>query len=184
MGKICVVSRVIQIIFTLMLILTPIAYMLFWTDFGITNIYSPLGWNISNVPASMWAKLLDGDIPQYTRFVSCIISLIPIATFMFLYYYLMRLFTLYSHGEIFTHRTVRYIRNCGITLLLWQILHPLYQILLTFTLSINNEPGQRFIAVTFSTAQARDLVTALVIIVISWIMQRGCELEDEVKLTV
>lgn len=188
MGKIRFVSHVIQYIFWIMLIATPIAYFLFWTnfwaDFGIGNFFEQLGWNMSNVPQPAWIELINGNVPPYTRFVCLIISLIPIATFMFLYYYLMRLFTLYGRGEIFTQKTVGYIRNCGITLLLWQILHPLYQILLTFTLSINNEPGQRFIAVTFSTAQARDLVTALVIIVVSWIMQRGCDLEDEVRLTV
>ena len=185
MGKIRFVSRIIQIIFALLFILTPVAYVLFWTSFGIEHVYSVFHWNIANIPEVMWVKLVTGDIPPYTRFVAFIISLIPIATFMFLYYYLFRLFGCYGHGDIFTSKTVRFIRNCGITLLLWQILNPLYQILMTYSLSVINGPGHRFIAVSlFGTPQARDLVTAIVIIVISWIMQRGSDLEDEVRLTV
>ncbi len=172
-----------QIIFLLMLICTPIAYLLFWSTEG-NLVFVQLNWNMSNIPAAMWDKMVQGQIPLDTRVVAFIISLIPIITFMFLYYYLTRLFGAYGRGEIFTQKTVRYIRNCGITLLLWQLLYPLYQILLTFTLSINNLPGQRFIAVSLSTAQARDLVTAMVIILVSWIMQRGVNLEEEARLTV
>lgn len=183
MNKIKIVSRIMQIIFLLMLVLTPIAYLLFWSTEG-NQVFVQLNWNMSNIPESIWDKMIQGQIPLDTRIVAFIISLVPIFTFMFLYYYLTRLFGAYGRGEIFTPQTVIYIRNCGITLLLWQILHPLYQILLTFTLSINNAPGQRFIAASFSTAQARDLVTAIVIILVSWVMQRAVNLEEELKLTV
>lgn len=183
MNKIKIVSRIMQIIFLLMLILTPIAYILFWSTEG-NQVFAQLNWNMSNIPASMWEKMTQGEIPQDTRIVAFIISLIPIFTFMFLYFYLTKLFGAYGRGEIFTEQTVKYIRNCGVTLLLWQFLYPLYQILLTFTLSINNLPGQRFIAVSISTAQARDLVISIVIILISWIMQRAVSLEEEARLTV
>ena len=183
MNKIKIVSRIMQILFLCFLILTPIAYILFWSSEG-NQFFAQLNWNMSDMPAGMWDRMVQGQMPADTRLVAFIISLIPIITFMFLYYYLTRLFGAYAKGDIFTRRTVRYIRNCGLTLLIWQILFPLYQILLSFTLSINNQPGQRFIAVTISSTQARDLITAIVIILISWIMRRAVMLEEEIRLTV
>lgn len=183
MSKIQILSRVIQVIFILMFIATPILYILYWAVFG-TEIFVQLDWNMANIPPDSWTSLVNGSLPTPIRFVAFIISLIPIITFMYLYYFLMRLFGLYGRNIIFSMENVTYIRRVGITLLLWQILHPLYQVLLTFTLSINNEPGHRYISATFSTAQARDLIIAVMIIVISWIMKRGVELETEYQLTV
>lgn len=182
-SKIQIMSRVIQILFLLMLIFSPLLYLLYSTPIG-TKIFALFGWSMSVVTQENWVSLINPNSHDFMRFAPFIISWIPIITFMFLYFYLARLFGLYAKNIIFSMDNVRYIRNCGITLLLWQIIHPIYQILISYALSYNNLPGHRYIHVSFGTSEASDLVIAIVIIVISWIMRRGVELENEHQLTV
>lgn len=118
------------------------------------------------------------------RLAGFCVSLIPLVFFIFKSYYLVRLFHLYQKGIIFSLGNVRYIRNIGVVMLLWEIANPFYQVLVTFILTSQNPPGHRFVTFSINNVDVTTTTTAVIIIVVSWIMYRGVELEKEQQYTV
>lgn len=103
---------------------------------------------------------------------------------MLILYFLIALFKLYEKGEIFAQRSVNYLKNIGYTLLIGQIANVLYDLIMSFALTFNNPPGQRYSAFTFGTGNVYVIFIALMVILISWIMSEGCKLQEEQKYTV
>ena len=96
----------------------------------------------------------------------------------------MRLFNLYQKGTIFAIDNVRYIRNIGIVMLLWEIVSPFYQVLVTFILTSQNPPGHHFVTFSINSIDISTTIIAVIIIVVSWIMREGVELQQEQQYTV
>jgi hypothetical protein len=103
---------------------------------------------------------------------------------LFILSMLIKLFSLYAKGEIFSLNNVRYIKNIGYALLIGQIVHPIYQGLMGLVLTWHNPPGHRFASVTFDQVNLGILLVALLVILISWIMAEGCKLQEEQKLVI
>lgn len=103
---------------------------------------------------------------------------------MITFYFLIKLFQLYERTEIFTLRNVTYIRNIGYAMLVKQLLNPVYQGLITGALTFNNPHGYRYATIGFGSTDLIAIVTALIIILVSWIMAEGCKLNDEQKYIV
>ena len=103
---------------------------------------------------------------------------------LYILYSLIKLFGLYSKGEIFSVNNVRYIRNIGYALLFTQIVNPLYQVLMGAVLTLHNPPGHRFLSITLDQTNLGIILIALIVILISWIMAEGCKLREEQQLTI
>jgi len=106
---------------------------------------------------------------------------------MFVLYFLIKLFRQYEKGEIFLIENVRYIRNIGYTLLIGQLLNPIYDGLISADLTWGNhyvQKGMRIASVTFDNTNITVLLTSLFIILISWIMAEGYQLRAEQQLTI
>jgi len=88
-------------------------------------------------------------------------------------------------NEIFTMRHVKYIRNIGYALLAGQLLvQPFYQFAMGLVLTLNNPPHHRFAAISFDQTNIGILLTAFLVVLISWIISEGCKLREEQQLTI
>lgn len=118
------------------------------------------------------------------KIIGCLVSAIPMAVNMFIVYSLIKLFHLYEKGKIFTIKHVKYIRNIGCALLVGQIIQPFYQFAMGLVLTLNNPPHYRYASISLDQTNVGIILTALLVILISWIMAEGCRLHEEQQLTI
>ncbi len=182
--KIKRVSRILRYLTIFYLCLVPILTAIFWICDGQT-IHPLL--NIHLWPEGFIADSLLTPIPMMatsTKIFAFLVSLIPNAFSVLALYFLAKLFRLFEEMEFFSQHSVGTLRRIGFSLLAGQLTFPIYTALLSLTLTLSNPPGQRVIAVSFGTAEFNWTALALVIILISWIMDEGRKLQEEQAATV
>lgn len=195
MNRIKNVSLFFRLVFQIIFVALPILLIIGW-------IYAPnelvllAGFiKLNAIPATysgMHAYAAQG-IPEKAilhtltageKSLGCLVSAIPMMVEMFIFYSLIKLFKLYEKGEIFSINHVRYIRNIGYALLTGQLIEPFYQFVMGLVLTLNNPPHHRYAAVTLAQTNIEILLTALLVILISWIMAEGYKLREEQQLTI
>ncbi|MFH1653229.1 MAG: DUF2975 domain-containing protein [Pseudomonadota bacterium] len=119
-----------------------------------------------------------------TRMLAFLVDMIPSGINMIMLYFLVKLFDLYFQGLIFTSENVRRVRQIGITLLIGQVLFPVYDGLMSLVLTMNNPVGERLLRITISHVEIVLFVIAFVIILVSWIMDEARKLNEEQALIV
>jgi hypothetical protein len=184
MDKIKRVSLFFRVLFQIAFVITPIFLLIAW-------IYAPHQIHfladifvIDNVPQNY--PIL-APLPLSAKILGFFISLIPTGVTLFVLYFLIKLFKLYERGEIFLIENVRYIRNIGYTILIGQLLNPVYQALISADLTWVNhtvQKGMRFASISFDSTNINILLMSLFVILISWIMEEGCKLRDEQQLII
>lgn len=112
------------------------------------------------------------------------LSMIHLFIQLFILHCLIKLFGMFSQGNIFSIDHVRYLRNLGYTLLIGQCFEPIYQLLMGIILTFKNPPGHRFMSITLDQTNIALVLTALIVILISWIMAEGFKMYEEQQLTV
>lgn len=135
------------------------------------------------IPTEYQAYVQD-ELAANTKVVGFLIMLIPTLLELLVLYFLIRLFRLYEKQEIFSARNVRYIKYTGYALLVEQLVKPICIFLLGFILTSNNPPGMRYAMMTISGTNIEIILTAIIIILISWIMAEGRKLNEEQQLTI
>ncbi|HLB42713.1 MAG TPA: DUF2975 domain-containing protein [Gammaproteobacteria bacterium] len=195
MNRIKKVSLFFRLVFQIIFVALPILLIISW-------IYAPnelvllAGFiKLNAIPATysgMHAYTAQG-VPEKAilhaltvgeKSLGCLVSAIPMMVEMFILYSLIKLFKLYEKGEIFSINHVRYIRNIGYALLTGQLIEPFYQFVMGLVLTLNNPPHHRYAAITLDQTNIGILLTALLVILISWIMAEGCKLREEQQLTI
>lgn len=194
MNRIKNVSLFFRIVFQIIFIALPILLIVSW-------IYAPLelvtlvGFlHLNAIPAAysgmhtytpgISEKAILHTLSINEKILGCLVSAIPTMIQMFVVYSLIKLFKLYEKGEIFSMNHVRYIRNIGYALLAGQVFEPFYQFIMGIVLTMNNPPHHRFAAITLDQTNIGILLTALLVILISWIIAEGCKLREEQQLTI
>lgn len=181
MNRIKRVSFFFRIFFQIIFVLLPILLVLGWyqAPHALLALHGDLV--IHMVPRGI---PVPQPLSETTRLLGFLISLIPTAIEMLVLYFLIRLFKLYEKGEIFSIKSVHYIRNVGYTMLIGQVINPIYDALLSTTLTWSNPPGHRLAVVLFTGKNIGTIFIALLVILVSWIMAEGCKLNEEQQLTV
>lgn len=195
MNKIKNISLFFRLMFQIIFVALPIPLIISW-------IYAPdelvllAGFvKLSAIPATYSGMHVYGSsiIPEKAilhmlsggeKILGGLISAIPMMIEMFILYSLIKLFKLYEDGEIFSINHVRYIRNIGYALLMGQLVEPFYQFAMGLVLTLHNPPQYRYAAITLDQTNIRILLTAFLVILISWIMAEGCKLREEQQLTI
>lgn len=195
MNRIKNVSLFFRVVFQIIFIALPILLIVSW-------IYAPdelklfIGFiKLNAIPATYRGthtftaqgipeKAILHTLSTSEKILGCLVSVIPMMVKMFVLYFLIKLFKMYEKGEIFSLNHVRYIRNIGYTLLIGQLIEPFYQFAMGVILTIHNPPHHRYAAITFDQTNIGILLTALLVILISWIMAEGCKLREEQQLTI
>jgi hypothetical protein len=177
-------SRILRYLTIVYLCLIPALTAIFWICNG-EPIHPAL--HIRLWPEGFLADNLVTPIPQLsamTKILAFLVSLIPNIFTVLALYFLAKLFHLFEGMEFFSQNSVAALRRIGFSLLAGQLTFPLYTALLSLTLTISNPPGQRMIAASFGAAEFNWTALAIVIIVISWIMDEGRKLQEEQAATV
>lgn len=181
-------AKVFRAIFFAVFVLSPAVVAGLWLSGGevllgdgeatavIGQAWSNVSLDAAHAPAL--------PLPWGQRWLGLGVSLIPLGATMLCLWWLVRLFSLFSAGEIFTGNTVRYIRRTGWTMLAGVALMPVHEALLTLVLTMHNAPGERLISISLKSSEIRDLLIAGIIILVSWIMDEGRKLREADELTV
>lgn len=183
MDKIKKVSLLFRIIFQIAFVLQPILLILFWVNFPskiFTNMQTG-AININFIPQNI---IILYNMTWSMKLLGFLISLIPLILIELIFYFLIKLFRLYEKAEIFSMKNVNYIKYIGYTMLVAQLVSPLYQGLITGVLTWHNPAGHRYATISLSGTNIAIIFTAILIILISWIMTEGVKLNEEQKYIV
>lgn len=181
-------AKLFRAIFFATLVLSPVIVAVLWLSGG-EILLGDGGWSMivglfTNNTSLDVAHTPEMPLAWDQRLLGLGVDLIPLGVTMMCLWWLVRLFTLYSMGEIFTGTTVKYIRRTGWTMLAGVVLMPVHEALLTMVLTMHNLPGERLITVSIGSSDIRDLLITGIIILVSWIMDEGRKLRESDELTV
>ena len=195
MSNIQRVSLCFRLFFQLCLILMPVLLIVSWV-YAPENLVLLSGFiQLKPIPAAyqgMHAYTMQG-LPKAAIFhalsmgekiIGGAISAIPLLIQMSIVFWLIKLFRLYEKGSIFSLTHVKYIRNIGYALILSQVIEPIYQFVMGIVLTWHNPPHHHYAAITLDQTNVGVLLTAFLIILISWIMAQGYQLKEEQQLTI
>lgn len=183
MNRIARISRMFRLLFQIVLVFMPLFTVLSWIlvpnalDLGTGGN----GISYSPIPASLH---IDYTMTSGIKVLGFLANMLTVGTAMVMLYFLIRLFRNYERHQIFSLANVRIIRNVGYTLIIWQILIPIQQALLSVVLTWKNGPGERILAANFSSNNIAVILIACIVILISWIMAEGHKLQEEHEYTV
>ncbi len=188
MRRIITLSKILERFFQILIVLSFMMSVIIWTygDFKAGKVL--LGFNIIPFEVIGLSKLIHhsilGEITPLMRFLGFLVSLIPTTLQIVIYWQLKNLFSLYRHQQFFAAQNVLCIRWIALALLIKEALSPVYEMLMSLALTMNNPPGQRMISISFGSNNIEIIVTALVILVIAWIMDEARKLEEDKRLTI
>ncbi len=195
MNRIKNISLCFRVIFQIILVALPVLLVISWL-FAPEPVMLLAGFiKLDAIPASYSGlhtySAQAGAEPAIMHTLSlgekslgCLVSVIPMLIEMFVVYGLIKLFKRYEQGSIFSLEHVKTIRNIGYALLLGQVIEPAYQFAMGFVLTLKNPPGHHYAAISLDQANIGIVLTALLAILISWIMAEGYKLHEEQQLTV
>ncbi|MBN7819823.1 DUF2975 domain-containing protein [Bowmanella yangjiangensis] len=96
-------------------------------------------------------------------------------------HYLRRAFSNFARGELFTLDNSRYLRVFAVLLLIQAVVKPLHFALSSLLLSWNHPPGQKVLSFMLGSAEVKVLVLAMILWVMSDLLVKGCQLDNENK---
>lgn len=195
MNKIKNVSQFFRLVFQIIFLAIPVLLIISWVYAPEKLVLLAGSIKLNAIPASyngshiytaqgLPEKSILHTLSIGEKSLGCLISAIPMMVKMFILYLLIKLFKLYENGDIFSISHVRYIRKIGYALLMGQLIEPFYQFAMGFVLTMRNPPHHHYAAITLDQTNIGILLTALLVILISWIMAEGCNLHEEQQLTI
>ena len=182
-------SKFFRTIFIVALVISPLLLGSIWLSGG--EIFA----DINDDPAMVLDVLAEGlgidaahapELPLAwsIRLLGLGVDMIPVGIGMLSLWWLIRLFSCFAMGEIFTRNTVKYIRRTGWTVLIGAGITPIHDALLTLVLTMHNAPGNRLVTVSFDSTDFEELIIGGVVILVSWVMEEGRQLQEVNELTV
>lgn len=132
----------------------------------------------ATVPHNVDVNMAALNFPSSLAIIT--VGLLTPATFLVGFWFLYRLFTLYSQGVVFSERNVTAIRRCGYVLMAVDIVRIVQSALTGPVLTaLGAVKGYLTIQIGFST-----LIIGLAIVMISHVMSLGCKLYESDRLTI
>ncbi len=139
----------------------------------------------------MWSAIISSSHIQNVdsfslihRLIILIIQLLPLSITVLIFYKLAQLFHLYEQGNLFEQENIKLIRQISIYMIVGELVQLIYQPLITVALSFNNPVGERFASITLGSTNLSTLITALIILVASWIVKEAHQLKSDCQLTI
>lgn len=179
MNRLSKISRRFNWVFKGLLIIYPILVMATW----LSGIQIPVqDFSFARLPVDVDIQSLRFGI----RFWACVVEMIPTFVVMMGFYYLIKLFDLFSQNIIFDLKNVILIKKIGYTYLGQVIASLLTQPILSLVLTMDALPGTKghVIAVGIGCDEVSNLIIGGIVVLISWIMEEGRKLEEEKALTI
>jgi len=159
------------------------------TIFWMMPVINVLVWLFMNrLPELMYRKMIpyfvSVPLPLSARLMGFVVVMIPTGVAMLGVFFLMRLFQLYEHGQIFRLANVRCFKNLSRVLIWWFAAGIVHKSLLSVALTLHNPPGQRMITLELGSPDLTALLVGGILAVIAWVMEEGRKLQDDQDLTV
>ncbi len=96
-------------------------------------------------------------------------------------YFLRRAFSNFSKGQIFNHSNSRDLRLFSISLFVQALAKPLFFSLSSVLLSMNHPAGQKMLSVSLGSGEVKVIALAMILWIMSDLLVRGSNLENENK---
>lgn len=183
MNRIKKLSGLLRWVFVLAFVSIPLVQGVGWLLLFDGATASGLG--RSMIPAAIRESVqILHAVSWQNRGLALLVSLLPGAMSMLVCWNLVRLFSAYARGMLFTEMNALYIKRAGIWLVARQLFDPFYGALLSVILTLDNPPGQRMLTLGLGSTNLLGVLVGLLIILVAWIMQEGCRLQEENALTI
>ncbi len=179
MDKIQRMSIFLKYAFVIILVLIPVFEILGWIWFE----GDPEAFFIPEFMLEVDPEYY-GQLTVFQRTLGLIVSTPYNLLGMYCFWQLVKLFTLYSRGLIFTVENSACYRRAAWALLIGEVACPLTQAAVAYITTMNNAVGDRLIMISIEDANLGNIVIACVILAISWVMDEGRKLQDEAELTI
>ena len=166
------VSGQFRILLTALIILIPVASLMYWLFFNSL----PVGFH-SGLPLRVKTEL-----SLATLLLLFLVSLIPISAVLYGAVNLRKLFGLYEKGIVFSEQNVSCLRHIGYALLLRVAADFIFVFLFSLVIKFTNPAGH--LAIRFGSSDIYTLIIGAVILLIAWVMKEAVVLEDEHAHTV
>ncbi len=165
------VSGVLHTLLTLLLPGLPLLAGLGWALAPDETISSGFG---------MFMEMSEGEtLTQLDRAAGFIASLVPLSLVLYGVWHLRGLFALYARGEILGVANAARLRALAMTLILWLPMQFIGDALISLALSIDNPPGERFVALSLSSDDFAITLIGAVALVISWVMVEAARAAED-----
>lgn len=190
MSKIALVSRLVQLLLVAIAMLQLTAYFLvvffgeiqgagrqFNIQLGFISSYLRIDFNHSwkSIAAALEAEKFNS---------TAILGLAELVPYIFIYYFIFRLFGLYKAGIIFTDTNIRCLKYVSFTLLNWVFLNLLYPLLVTLVIRLSGASQALKFHLNFGIQELTYLLLGLVIYVIAWTMNEAMVLKHQQELVI
>ena len=182
MNRITRLSKILQTCFWIWFAMMPTICILYWYTNGLASLKPIYDFNLIPITSDAIKPIAEMNIS--TRIMGMFVSLLPVIIDMLAIYSVIRLFRHFAKNEYFTAGTVFWIQRAALFLLLNQLIYPVYTGLLSLVLTIQNPPGQRMISFALGDQQLTLTIVALTILLISWIMEEGRKINEDLEGTV
>lgn len=169
------ISRRLRLLFQVSAWLLPLIPVVFWLLYNDLpqvmhqNIFP--GKTVDSLPLNSRLIALGGSLPATAIMVLALVRL-------------KRLFSLYEQGIFFQAENVLLFRLLG-RLAFWSVLADVFnKTVLEIALTINNPPGQRVLAIGFSSDHLKLIIVAVIVMLIGMVIEEGRKIHEEMQLTV
>lgn len=176
MHRIKILGQLFKFIFWFGFWITPVVLIFCWLSSGAL-----LDWfhfqihSFSNLPSI-------NSLSSTARLLGFLVTLIPAGILMLVFYFTAKLFASYQSGKIFEIDNALCIRNIGITIFAWELISPIYDLLISYVFSYST--GVPIFQVAFNAQTIGNIVVAILLIVIGWIMLEANKLKEEQEYTI
>jgi len=165
------VSGVLHIVLTLLLPGLPLLMGLGWALVPDTSVGAGLG---------IFMEIGEGEtLTPLDRVAGFVASLIPLSLILYGIWHLRGLFALYARGEILGAANAARLRALAMTLILWLPAQLIGDALISLALSIDNPPGERFVALSLSSDDFAIPLIGAIALVISWVMVEAARTAED-----
>lgn len=184
MNKIQRLSLRLRVLFLAGFASVPLLHALGWAFFDQLIHTPPLGFSAQfglgwGQPPEMY-----GPVTPLMRLLGFLSSMLPGAATMYSFLCLSRLFARFGQGEMFSGEAVGLLRRLGWAVLATQGLRVLHGSLTSLVLTMDNPPGRHIISLGLDNATLAEVVTGVVVILASWVMDEARKLKEEQELVI
>ena len=175
--KIKKLSKYFYVLFTILLIIIPSYYVLYWAF-------------INHLPQTLLTvntqspPLIPLKLPMNLQLLGFLMSWLPASALMYGLMKIRQLFSFYKEGIIFSFEHVGIFKSTSKALLLWVLFSMVYQSAKSVLFSIDAPPGSRVLTVTFTSAEMTTLMVGGILFIIAWVMDEGRMLREEKEFTI
>lgn len=190
MSKISCLSQYIRYLIFFLASLQVIAFVLVAslgenTDLGQQAIVDfGLFYSSFNIEFSHSWQDIAQSLKQENFNTTLILGSAELLPYFFIYFFLLRLFSYYQAGEIFTTNTIYCLKMLGKTLLFWLLLNLFYPLLVTLFIRFTGLSESLPIILNFGSTELNYLLIGSIVYVVAWIMQEGLLIKEQQELVI